>query len=414
MSTYVDMYVDRRFVFSLRNPRDLSFLRVFTVEEFQVVDRTEAERNHLHLSDPEESTPAPELAANVSTLRDRLSVLGVGREATAAEYTRQLVEMSSTDSSVFENLGKDDPWMLELQALRDMTFDGWIEQARGSLAVRSNATRTSVDFNIDPHGIWQFANTMNALRALVEVIGDGHLVVDLSELFPDWVMETADEDADEWISQELLGPIGGPVVLTEGSTDVAALRAALDVVAPHLQRFIRFFDFEYRPPGGAPALSALVRSFAAAGISNRVIAVFDNDTAGIEQMNALSSIDLPAHIRVVRLPDLPLANFYPTIGPSGKQVMDVNGKACSIELYFGRDVLVGRDGELTPIQWTGFNNKLRQFQGEVVNKKDLIRRFRQKALMAKQNEPMPDDQDWSGMELVFSAIISELGRTPEV
>jgi hypothetical protein len=36
--------------------------------------------------------------------------------------------------------------------------------------------------------------------------------------------------------------------------------------------------------------------------------------------------------------------------------MNVNGLACSIEMYFGVDVLT-RNNELIPIQWKGFEEK---------------------------------------------------------
>ena len=44
--------------------------------------------------------------------------------------------------------------------------------------------------------------------------------------------------------------------------------------------------------------------------------------------------DLPENIRVISYPNIQRANRYPTVGMNGKVVLDnVNGRACSIELY---------------------------------------------------------------------------------
>ena len=68
------------------------------------------------------------------------------------------------------------------------------------------------------------------------------------------------------------------------------------------------------------------------------------------------------------LPDIEIAKNYFTIGPNGKEQMNINGKACSIELYLGKDVLT-KDDEFIPIQWTSYKNKIGTYQGEIVEKK---------------------------------------------
>ena len=318
------------------------------------------------------------------------------------EFERQRVASNASYTSAMA--GWD---YVQVEPRYEMNFEAWLAWAREEYLADPSQARD--ELNIDPDGVWEYANSMCWPRALVEVVREGHLVVDLYEIMSDWDSEATDETGG-WTPLDLLGVTNGPIVLTEGSTDAAVLQSALAVVAPHLVSYVRFFDFDYRPPGGAAALAALVRSFAAAGISNHMIAIFDNDTAGIEQMDTLSTAALPGHMRVIRLPDLPFATSYPTIGPSGDEVMNINGKACSIELYLGHDVLENEDRALTPVQWTGFNRRLEQFQGEIQNKRELIDRFEKKAIIAKQLESIPDDQDWSGMMLVISAILAELSR----
>ena len=45
-----------------------------------------------------------------------------------------------------------------------------------------------------------------------------------------------------------------------------------------------------------------MKSFAGAGIVNKVLAIFDNDTAGESAVRTLNQISLPTNIRVMRLP----------------------------------------------------------------------------------------------------------------
>ena len=69
------------------------------------------------------------------------------------------------------------------------------------------------------------------------------------------------------------------------------------------------------------------------------------------------------------------ARNYPTQGPNGITNLDINGLACSIELYFGRDILTDKEGKLIPIQWKGYEESLKQYQGEILKKKELQEAF---------------------------------------
>ena len=135
------------------------------------------------------------------------------------------------------------------------------------------------------------------------------------------------------------------------------LSAALRLRRPHLAEYIKFPDFNVRNEGGASALRQTVRAFASAGIPNRVVALFDNDTAARDVLRSISDDDLPGNIRVTRLPELPLAVDYPTVGPQGEHTMNVNGLATAIELFLGADVLAD-GGALRPVVWGGYVNSM--------------------------------------------------------
>jgi hypothetical protein len=259
-----------------------------------------------------------------------------------------------------------------------------------------------------PH---QFGYGGSDLRGLVRLAleacdGDDEVVYDLTALAVDGYFE-ADEDlfgyAEYLIDREKLD--SRIVVLTEGSTDKCFLERSLTILYPHLAPYFSFMDFEgTKMPGGASVLGQLVRAFAGAGIANRVLALFDNDTAGNVAVDGLSRINLPANLRVRQLPTSSLAENYPTIGPTGLSKMDVNGLACSIELFLGEDVLRNDDGTLAAIQWTGFEPKLRQYQGEITNKNEIQERFRKKLSACERNREVSKKQDWGAMRDIISVM----------
>lgn len=194
------------------------------------------------------------------------------------------------------------------------------------------------------------------------------------------------------------------IILTEGSMDSAILRNALELLYPHLTGYYTFFDFDSsRSPGGAGHLVAVVKAFAAAGITNRVIALFDNDTAAREAQRALNAISLPPNIAVLYYPDLEALRHYPTLGPSGLSKMDINGLAASIELYLGEDVL-SEGGAPTPVQWKGFSEALGKYQGEVMHKTRLHSAFQQKAGRCRSDKAVMDTADWVGLRAILQAV----------
>lgn len=203
------------------------------------------------------------------------------------------------------------------------------------------------------------------------------------------------------------------VVLTEGRSDVAILEPSFALLYPHLKDLVRFMDFAYRPVGGAGPLASTLRTFAAAGIANRVVGLFDNDTAGCDALRALRPDTLPANLRALRYPDLELARRYPTIGPptcdapEGRQEhADINGAACSIELYLGRDLLVREDGSLPPVQWRSFVPGMNRYQGEITNKAALQQDFQTKVRTATDSPSAMATQDWLGLQAICATVLT--------
>jgi hypothetical protein len=255
------------------------------------------------------------------------------------------------------------------------------------------------------------------LRAVLLALPDAEVILDITNLVGGGYMREAElEHMASNAAAAIRGTAGmhAPVVvLTEGRTDAEFLAAGLIILYPYLTDLIRFLDYERRPEGGVGALVRMIRAFASAGIVNRIVAIFDNDTAAADGLKALSSDKLPDQIQVMRYPRLELANNYPTLGPptmdypeGSLALADVNELAGSIELYLGKDVLTGEDGTLYPVQWKSFIPGMSRYQGEVVSKEKIHEAFRAKYTAAQKNRDHIEGQDWNGVRLIIDAIRS--------
>lgn len=137
--------------------------------------------------------------------------------------------------------------------------------------------------------------------------------------------------------------------------------------------------------------------------------MFDNDTAGEEAIRSLRQIKLPGNLCVLKLPALEMLRKYPTIGPSGPRNMNVNGLAASIELYLGDDVL-REGGKLAPVQWSAYNPVIGKYQGGVLGKDKIHKRFKEKLACQKDCTNLAQDPNWSGLCAIMSSIFSAFHR----
>jgi len=217
------------------------------------------------------------------------------------------------------------------------------------------------------------------LRAyLATVTSTREVVLDVSDLVHGGYYEPDQRICDDarrrWAETH---PIyGSIVVLTEGRSDSRILSAAFQKMCPHLADLFGFLDFEgLRVEGSAETLAKTIRAFVGARLSSRVIALFDNDTAGAEALGTLNELSLPANIKVMALPSSSIAASYPTAGPQGLTTMDVNGLAASIELFLGVEALSSDGGDLFPVRWTGWRPKVQRYQGAVESKERIQSAF---------------------------------------
>jgi len=272
-------------------------------------------------------------------------------------------------------------YRIPLRSVFDMDTEKWDTEKKQRL--KQLPVLAKVMLGDDPYGwVQQFpVDFRAAFRLCLENQDDDLLVrVDVSEAVG-WSYDEDDKICSDAIESFSAGLVHAEkiIILTEGETDTRILRKSLESLYPHLKDFYSFIDFSnLKVDGGAPNRVANVKMLAGSGILNRVIALFDNDTAGLEACNILSKVSMPDNIKVLRLPDIEIAKSYPTIGPTGLMNFDINGKACGIEMFLGTDVLKDDKGVLLPVFWGGYNTKIRQYQGEVDQKGEIQKKFKKK------------------------------------
>lgn len=240
---------------------------------------------------------------------------------------------------------------------------------------------------------------VDVLDLIADSIDEGRLLSDVEQAY-----SQPSPDRDDFSQTPLM-------VFTEGSTDARWLDQAISQLRPDIAEFVRFFDYkESKIGGGANELVKLVRALSEVGIASEMLVLLDNDTAGLEAKAQLRSSTLRPNIRVRSLPQLDFLRSYPTLGPSGLEALDINERAASIECFFGEDILRDQEARLTPIQWTGWNANLKQYQGELINKREVQKRIKSKLRRLAHGDT---SGDWTGIDRIIETLIMS-GHGPQI
>jgi hypothetical protein len=377
MSSWCSLSVDGFSVYGSQSYIDDVMLSVFQERDRRVrpdPGNRDADEEYFHY----------EYAISAQAMGERLDTLGFTVERARADYARGHAEQVERVEAEAEELLS---WV-DLEKLRRRTYEYWCA-AIGRLVPQGFHTWDREKWSHDPdaeiiaqNGEWglgaYFSDIRLLLRGMLNALpGAAEVVLNYSALVGEYYAEDeliCTEARLRWAEdQAAYGPI---VLLTEGKSDTRILSAALEAMAPHLADLFGFLDFnELKLEGGVGALAKTVRAFAGARVTGRMVAIFDNDTAGVAAYASLGNFQLPANIKMIMLPPSSVGANYPTTGPQGVACMDVNGMACSIELYLGRDALSDEAGDLRPVRWTGWDSKIGRYQGEVEGKMQVQQRF---------------------------------------
>jgi hypothetical protein len=437
MGSYAECWLDSLYVGSTKNHFDSDLMQLFRasdkrVHRCAVKELPRPMRNWAdYMEDPEEKVDVVYYIAAAALVKDRLELKGYTLDTAKRAFTKRMraeakeyadrVETTEYNKVIaemkdsYENRAKFlaaldvDQWLATLHHIKEA---GLGTSPQGAHDYRREVDIESFMLQTDWYGFSGVDLNVPLRLALETCTERDNFIYDLTDLVSggdfnkkeDFVALASEFTAGEHTSRSKI------VILTEGRSDGWIISESMKILYPHLVDYFTFMDFEgARVEGGASHLSKIVKSFAGAGIANKVIAIFDNDTIGQEAIRMLRQIKLPGNLSVLKLPELKALRKYPTIGPSGPTDMNVNGLAASIELYLGEDVL-RENGKLTPVKWSTYISNMGQYQGEVLEKDKIHKRFKEKLAHQRHRSNLTQDQNWSGLCAIMSSIFSAFHR----
>lgn len=429
MGTYTQLYVADYPTLSTKSYVDSVVMTIFRETDKRVFERRVSERNQYtwgHLEDKGEIEVVHEYSNTVDNIIQRLNVMGFSLNFIERDFDKgKYEEIERLNDYIEDNLHTilNEEYSARKKLLENSTFKDWliafkeIYDRKLSEQILENKLPTEESALIhyilgpndgdEPYYRFPCSDIRSFLRAFLEVVPkDGLVAQDITDLV-DGGYYGENEKVCEISVQELTGdyPINEKIiVLAEGSTDINVLEKSLKLLYPHLSEYYSFMDFGLsNAQGSAGGLVNTIKAFVGSGISNRVIAIFDNDSAGFDAIRGLNKTSIPSNIRILNYPNIEIAKSYPTLGPSGISKLDINGLACSIEVYFGEDILKF-NGELSLIQWKGYIDGVKKYQGEIMNKIKLQELFNEKLSKCTVDQKLIDKTDWSGIKLILSEI----------
>jgi hypothetical protein len=350
-------------------------------------------------------------------IRQRLTVLGVTSQAAMDELDSAIRRAQSDEGeSVSEQAEATDGKQAEAPdgfPADPLTRDEVLARAKAFLEWELDTDNLEFPEQYEDPRVFDEISTKHHFRILLDLVpGETRVELDLTDLkndtccytMPAQLAAEVHKERHRYMSTSL--PL---LVLTEGSTDARALEESIRVTHAHLVDFIKFMDFDFKPDGGVSSLIKNLKALVAAGIPNRIVAVADNDAAAREALSGEFLATLPNTVRVLHYPELESLRKYPTYDVEGDIVeLDVNGRAGSLEMYHGSDVLTV-DGKRPPVRWTGYQTKVSTYQGVVDFKGDLGKKFHKKVkaqLEKLEQSPAAGlEGDWHGMREIIESIV---------
>ncbi len=410
---------------------------LFDADDLTLFKRKCKERNRIAWIISEEEEEEEETAAifenRAEVIQDRLQLLGFTSQRAKNDFTYSKQEYIEREETYLSNelfYGTHDSINMRLEILQEASYNIFLDSL--VYIIQNKIQKSNFQDYSDYHNfkiltyLFDFNNVLllfphsdvrNILRGLVERLPKNTIIkYDITEHIKNEMVEDDDEPLHPYeVYEYLLFKEELPfedrlnekiIVLTEGSSDANILKRSLNLLYPHLMKYYSFMDFDSAiVPGGSGALANYTKSFIGSNIKNRIISLFDNDTAGYAAARPLAKLFIPDNFRILHLPNIELALNYPTLGPTGLIFTDINQSACSIELYFGRDILTMND-LLCPIQWMGFDKGLSKYQGEITEKNNLQQRFNNKLTACESDNTLVENYDWADMKKVLLTIFN--------
>lgn len=205
------------------------------------------------------------------------------------------------------------------------------------------------------------------------------------------------------------------IVLVEGSSDKSILEFGMKYLFPHVNDIFYFMDFELfgtKREGSTSALTNNIKTFIASKLKARIIAIYDNDTAGqFAKLKLLDDVKIPDNIKILNYPDMNCFNKYPTFSPNKELVFDnINGRACSIELYLP-DECIKDDNGFYYIEWQSMQSLnlssglKKEYQG-VISKKEMVKKDTFDLIRSIKSTKTPfNPEAWDKLRVLLKTIV---------
>lgn len=209
------------------------------------------------------------------------------------------------------------------------------------------------------------------MRAHMDIIDENEeVILDLTDVINSgWLNETEIPN----IKKQIL-------LVTEGTTDNEFISKSMEILFKDYVHLYNFFDRTYVDSGGGHSgMLEMYRFALSANVESKIIFLFDNDSAANSSIKIIEKYRDKAkkNIKSIKLPALDLCESYPTID-SHKNIakVNINGIACSIELFLGRKNLMNNFGDFYPIELGSLNSSTKTIQGTIQGKKEIQKKFK--------------------------------------
>ena len=440
MGSYAELYVGRLLAASSKNDVMPDIVGLFQRDEFHSVEPGSPQvpgplkAHYLETPDDPEAegsfvSQIHYYATNLSEIRERLEYLGYSSENVRKAFyawrdrnvawKREMVETYQDRPT--KAFGKE--LQREATELSRISLEDWVEAtkelissgSRESLSVKARKVLNLVggEYDLDYGPNYDY---LISLRVICDFAHPNEVICyDITDLVHSEYLAVGEDPTGilrehEFDSAADIFRNSKTIVLVEGKSDIRLLKTAMTKIFPRLADRFVFFDYEeFGIPGGAGNLVNLVKSFIAAGVANRIVALFDNDTGAEEALLSIQSIELPRNLKIIKLPDIDLLHEYPTIGPGGSYKLNISGVAAGIELYLGSDILTRNDGTLREIRWTGYSKKAGEYQGELVEKAEVQNLFLKK-LAGRSSSALRQDNEMRHFNDILWSIITAFNQ----
>ncbi|MBH2811969.1 hypothetical protein I5L21_15415 [Serratia liquefaciens] len=194
------------------------------------------------------------------------------------------------------------------------------------------------------------------------------------------------------------------LIATEGTSDSAILKKALKMLKPNVADFFSFIDVENGHPfPGTGGLYKFAEGLVKIDIQNRIMFLLDNDSEGVDAFKKIEKMNTPKNMKYLLLPDLCNFQFFPTEGPNGNHLMNINKQAVAIECFLDLDY---KNNKPPFVRWTNFKKETSTYQGSLQDKEYYAKKF----IKTPMEKLKKDNYDISKLKLLLEHILNECNK----